>query len=93
MTVPAKATPGIALVGATLLTTPFVVWSTSGLEHVLQGLLFLAYQRSLNRGFLAAQSRLDGEPLEDYVKPVGGGLFFVLPGPSQGDWLGESLLT
>lgn len=59
-----------------------------------QGLLFLAYQRSLNRGFLEVQSRLEGEPLEDYVKPVGGGLFFVLPGPGDGPngWLGESLL-
>lgn len=60
-----------------------------------QGLLFLAYQRSLNRGFLAAQSRLDGEPLEDYIKPVGGGLFFVLPGAGDATdgWLGESLLS
>lgn len=58
-----------------------------------QGLLFLAYQRSLNRGFLAAQARLDGEPLEDYVKPVGGGLFFVLPGPGEDGWLGESMLA
>ena len=33
---------GVALVGATLLATPFAVWSTSGLEHALQGLLFVA---------------------------------------------------
>jgi deferrochelatase/peroxidase EfeB len=59
-----------------------------------QGLLFLAFQRSLNRGFLAAQSRLDGEPLEDYIKPVGGGLFFVPPGPGDGNrWLGQDLLA
>ena len=60
-----------------------------------QGLLFLAYQRSLNQGFLEVQSRLEGEPMEDYVKPVGGGLFFVLPGPGESPdgWLGESLLT
>lgn len=59
-----------------------------------QGLLFLCFQRSLSRGFFEVQSRLDGEPLEDYVKPVGGGLFFVLPGPGdQGGWLGESLFT
>ena len=56
-----------------------------------QGLLFLCYQRSLSRGFFEVQTRLDGEPLEDYVKPVGGGLFFVLPGPQEGDWLGQSL--
>ena len=59
-----------------------------------QGLLFLCYQRSLSRGFFEVQSRLDGEPLEDYVKPVGGGLFFVLPGPAEQDgWLGESLFA
>jgi len=57
-----------------------------------QGLLFLCYQRSLTRGFLEVQSRLDGEPLEDYVKPVGGGLFFILPGPGEG-WLGQSLFA
>lgn len=62
-----------------------------------QGLLFLCYQRSLRSGFLEVQSRLDGEPLEDYVKPVGGGLYFVLPGPGDdgngagGGWLGRSL--
>lgn len=59
-----------------------------------QGLLFNCFQSSLSRGFLDVQSRLDGEPLEDYVKPVGGGLFFVLPGPGDaGGWLGQSLLT
>lgn len=60
-----------------------------------QGLLFLSYQRSLNAGFLAVQRRLDGEPLEDYIKPVGGGLFFVLPGPGETNagYLGQSLLS
>ncbi len=58
-----------------------------------QGLLFLAYQRSLNRGFLDVQNRLDGEPMEDYVKPVGGGLFFLPPGPGPDGWLGSALLA
>lgn len=58
-----------------------------------QGLLFICYQRSLATGFLGVQSRLNGEPLEDYIKPVGGGLFFVLPGPGADGWLGQSLLT
>ncbi len=58
-----------------------------------QGLLFVCYQRSLASGFLDVQSRLNGEPLEDYIKPVGGGLFFVLPGPGDGvdRWLGRTL--
>ncbi len=57
-----------------------------------QGLLFLAYQRALTTGFFNVQSRLEGEPLEDYIKPVGGGLFFVPPGPGDDGWLGQSLL-
>ena len=59
-----------------------------------QGLAFIAYQRSLDRGFLAVQERLKGEPLEEYILPVGGGFFFVLPGV-QGDdrYLGDGLFT
>lgn len=59
-----------------------------------QGLLFLAFQRSLDRGFLAAQARLEGEALEEYIKPVGGGIFFVVPGPgTDGGWLGQALFS
>ena len=58
-----------------------------------QGLLFLCYQRSMRTGFLEVQARLDGEPLEDYVKPVGGGFYFALPGLGDQEWLGESLFA
>ena len=59
-----------------------------------QGLLFLCFQRSLEDGFLAVQSRLNGEALEEYIKPVGGGFYFALPGVTSADgYLGESLLA
>ena len=59
-----------------------------------QGLAFIAYQRSLDKGFLAVQKRLTGEPLEEYILPVGGGFFFVLPGVTGEDrFLGDGLFA
>jgi deferrochelatase/peroxidase EfeB len=57
------------------------------------GLLFIAYQSDLEQGFIATQRRLDGEPLEEYIKPIGGGYFFTLPGVADGnDYLGRALV-
>jgi deferrochelatase/peroxidase EfeB len=57
-----------------------------------QGLAFVSYQRRLSH-FLEAQERLKGEPLEEYIRPEGGGFFYVLPGVLEiGDWLGRSLI-
>jgi deferrochelatase/peroxidase EfeB len=54
--------------------------------------LFIAYQSNLEKGFITVQSRLNGEPLEEYIKPIGGGYFFVLPGARDtGDYLGRKL--
>jgi deferrochelatase/peroxidase EfeB len=58
-----------------------------------QGLVFVSYQASLAKGFLEVQARLKGEPLEEYILPIGGGFFFALPGVrTPGGWLGERLL-
>lgn len=58
-----------------------------------QGLLFICFQKSLNDGFIAVQNRLDGELLEEYIQPNGGGFFFVLPGVKRGSYLGSGLFS
>jgi deferrochelatase/peroxidase EfeB len=64
-----------------------------GAGQLDQGLCFVSYQRSLRDGFVAVQERLAGEPLEEYILPIGGGFFFALPGVTHPDgWLGQSLL-
>jgi deferrochelatase/peroxidase EfeB len=64
-----------------------------GAGRLDQGLAFVAYQRSLQKGFLAVQERLTGEPLEEYIMPVGGGFFFMLPGVTGPDrFLGDALV-
>jgi deferrochelatase/peroxidase EfeB len=64
-----------------------------GAGRLDQGLAFVAYQRSLEKGFLTVQRRLKGEPLEEYIMPVGGGFFFILPGVTGPDrFLGDLLV-
>lgn len=57
------------------------------------GLLFVCYQHDLEKGFLTVQKRLNGEALEEYIRPIGGGYFFVLPGVKDTSrYLAQSLL-
>ena len=63
-----------------------------GADQLDQGLLFASFQRSLDKGFKAVQARLDGEGLEEYIRPVGGGFYFCPPGVDTPDgYLGEGL--
>lgn len=58
-----------------------------------QGLAFVSYQRRLAQ-FLNTQNRLAGEPLEEYIRPEGGGFYFALPGvATTGGSLGEGLFA
>jgi deferrochelatase/peroxidase EfeB len=57
------------------------------------GLIFNAFCRNLPGQFEATQRRLVGEPMVDYVSPVGGGYFFALPGVrNDKDWYGRGLI-
>ena len=62
-------------------------------DQLDEGLVFVSYQRDLESGFLGTQRRLDGEALEEYVAPQGGGLFFVPPGPGPRGWLAQGLFA
>lgn len=64
-----------------------------GAGRLDQGLAYVSFQRSLEKGFVAVQSRLDGEPLEEYIQPQGGGYFFAFPGVrTRDEFLGERLV-
>ena len=57
-----------------------------------EGLFFVAFQRDLEQGFVTVQDRLAGEPLEEYIQPVGGGYFFAPPGLERPDAISAASL-
>ncbi|MDQ3178335.1 MAG: Dyp-type peroxidase, partial [Actinomycetota bacterium] len=58
-----------------------------------QGLAFASFQRRMSQ-FLNTQERLAGEPLEEYIRPQGGGFYFALPGVTDSSgWLGQGLFA
>jgi deferrochelatase/peroxidase EfeB len=59
-----------------------------------QGLIFVAFNRDIERQFATIQKRLNAEPMIDYVTPVGGGYFFAPAGArGPGDWLGSGMFV
>ena len=58
-----------------------------------QGLVLIIYQADLEQGFITVQNRLNGEELEEYIKPFGGGYYFVPPGVRKpGNYIGQPLM-
>ena len=57
------------------------------------GLLFVAYQRDPLAQFVPMQERLAAKDLLNFwTTPIGSAVFAILPGPAEGETLGQALL-
>ncbi len=58
------------------------------------GLVFCSFQADLGAQFVPIQRRLDqGDALNEWTTAIGSAEFAVLPGFTEGGWLGDTLLT
>lgn len=65
--------------------------SPNGTQDV--GLIFACYQANIQEQFEAAQERLAGEPMTDYIQAFGGQYFIGLPGVTGNGFLGAGLFS
>ncbi len=64
---------------------------TDGEGRLDAGLLFMSYQRSPDQ-FSTIQRALGSDRLNPFIRHVGSAIFAIPPGPSEGGFVGETLL-
>jgi deferrochelatase/peroxidase EfeB len=85
-------TPDTASTSA-ILRRSYQYMRTPDSRDVNIGHVFCCFQRELDT-YIAMQTRLEDEPLVEYISPTGGGYFYVLPGVRDGrDYYARGLLA
>ena len=80
--------------GATIYRRPFSYYDGLRADGSPDaGLMFLAFQQNPATGFTVIQQRLSGaDTLSTFIRHEASGLFAMLPGCAEGDYLGQALL-